>query len=292
MTINESRLIAIFCFIDDFCKLFEAAVRNKTIPALGCRRRAARISLSEMLTILVCYHLSPTREFKYCYQYFIHGRYRGYFNSLSYNRFVALMPRTLLPLTLLLQLLRGKKTGTYFIDSTKIAVCNNKRINRNRVFAGLAARGKSSYGWFFGFKLHIIINDKGELIAFKITRGNADDRSAVPILTRSLRGSIYADKGYISQNLFLQLFNQGLKLVTGITKNMKNRLMLMMDKILLRKRSAIETVFSILKSRMNLEHTRHRSPTNFLINVLSCLAAYCFRSKKPYVRVRSLDLGV
>ncbi len=163
-------------------------------------------------------------------------------------------------------------------------ICHNKRTNSNRVFRGLAEIGRSSYGWFMGFKLHLIINTKGQIIAVKITAGNADDRSPVPKLSTNLSGKIFGDKGYISQDLFNQLFKRGLKIITGIKANMKNYLLSLNEKILLRKRSLIESVFDILKNRMGFEHTRHRSSTNFLVHTISCLVAYQLRTNKPKIK--------
>jgi transposase len=191
------------------------------------------------------------------------------------------MPNLLIPLITMLHCLSGKKDNIYFIDSTKLQICHNKRTNSNRVFKNLAAVGRSSYGWFMGFKLHLIINSKEQIISVKITQGNVDDRSPVKQL---IKGSIYADKGYISQQLSKDLYNNGIRIVTGIRNSMKNYLMTTKDKILLRKRSVIESVFNILKNNMNLEHTRHRSPANFLVNIISCLVAYQFRTNKPKIK--------
>lgn len=246
------------------------------------------MTLSEMLTVMIIYHLCPCREFKSFYHYFLLTKHQKDFNRfLSYNRFVALMPQLLIPLVCMMHCLSGKKDDVYFIDSTKMQICNNKRTNSNRVFRGLATIGRSSYGWFMGFKLHLIINTKGQIIALKITAGNVDDRRVVPDLTKNLTGKIFGDKGYISQALFNQLFKRGLKIITGIKANMKNYLFSLNDKILLRKRSLIESVFNILKNQMNLEHTRHRSPINFLVNTLACLVAYQLRTNKPKIKTNN-----
>ena len=175
----------------------------------------------------------------------------------------------------------GAPTGIYFVDSTKLAVCHNRRIHRHKVFDGLAARGKTSMGWFFGFKLHFVINHKGQIMAVKITPGNTADSTVLDEITRHLVGKLYADKGYIGQDLFKTLWQRGLHLITGIRRNMRNYLMPLADKIMLRKRFVIETVLDTLKSEMGLEHSRHRSPVNTMAHVLSCLVAYAFRPGKP-----------
>jgi len=276
---------AIYFCVDEFSKIYQQWQKHRLISCEQVRIRDHRMSLSEMLTVMIIYHLSPCREFKSFYHYFLLTKHRSDFNYfLSYNRFVALMPQLLVPLICMLHCLSGERDNLYFIDSTKMQICHNKRTSSNRVFCGLAKIGRSSYGWFMGFKLHLIINAKGQIVAVKITAGNADDRSVVPELTKNLSGKIFGDKGYISQSLFNQLFKRGLKIVTGIKANMKNYLLSLNDKILLRKRSVIESVFDILKNRMGLEHTRHRSPTNFLVHTLSCLVAYQLRTNKPKIR--------
>jgi hypothetical protein len=180
----------------------------------------------------------------------------------------------------------GNCTGITFIDSTKIAVCNNKRIYRNQVFQEIAKLGKSTMGWFYGFKLHFVCNDKGEILSFCLTPGNIDDRDPKTIntLTKKLFGKLFADKGYISQPLFEMLFNDGLHIVTGIRSNMKNRLMPLLDRILLRKRSVIETINDQLKNICDIEHSRHRSIHNFIMNLIAAIAAYSFFDKKPSIK--------
>ena len=195
------------------------------------------------------------------------------------------MPRTFPILCFLIKsLCHDNQEGIYFIDSTSLAVCNPKRISRNKVFTGLAELGKSSKGWFFGFKLHLIIDAKGHPVDLCITKGNCSDINVVEDLTVSMTGKLYGDKGYISADLFKKLFERSLHLVTGIKKNMKKNLMSWTDKLCLRKRSIIETVFDYLKNKFELEHSRHRSVSNAFVHILSVLIAYTLKPTKPSIK--------
>ena len=192
----------LYSFIDDFCKIYSEHEKNQLLPTNKKRNRAISMALSEIMTIMIMYHTSHAKNFKYFYKTCIEYIHKDDFPSaLSYNRFVELMPRLFIPFNVLLHMLFGEETGTYFMDATAIKVCHNKRRYRNKTFANLAKQGKSSMGFFYGFKLHLVINGKGEFIALKMTRGNVDDRTPVPDLTKDLKGFIYADKGYIKQNL-------------------------------------------------------------------------------------------
>ena len=289
--LTKDKVTNIFCLADDFCKEYEAEVKkHQFLPTDGIKRRnrSTRMSESEMITILIGFHFGSFRNFKHYYLHYIGIHLKDEFpNLLSYNRFIQLQHRTFVPFVLFLKLVCfGECTGITFIDSTKIAVCHNKRITANKVFKDIAEVGKSTMGWFFGFKLHLVCNDKGELLNFCITKGNVDDRNpnVIQVLSKDLFGKLFGDKGYISASLFEMLFNDGVHLVTGIRKNMKNRLMSVRDRILLRKRSVIETINDELKNICQIEHSRHRSPANFLINLLAGLGAYCFFDKKPAVK--------
>jgi hypothetical protein len=213
---------------------------------------------------------------------------RPYFPDLvSYNRFVELMPRALVPLCNYLHTRKGRCTGITFVDSTPLAVCPNKRIGRHKVFDGYATRGKCSMGWYFGFKLHLMINDQGELLGFRVSPGEVNDRDPVERMAEELWGHLYGDRGYISKVLHDALLVNGLKLITLIRRNMKPRLMRLWDRLMLRKRFLIETVNDQLKNVSQIEHSRHRSLTGFMVNVVGGLIAYTFQPKKP-----SLACGV
>ena len=252
--------------------------------------RRARASVSEhsrllkveVMTIVICLHHSHYRTFKAYYTEHVCVAWRTEFPGLvSYSRFVELMPSVLVPLSASLESCRGVGTGISFVDSTPIAVCKNPRIHQHRVFAGLAQRGKNSVGWFFDFTLHLVVNHRGELLAWQLTAGNVDDRQPLPQMVTGLVGKVIGDKGYLSQPLLERLWQQGLHLITPIRKNMPNRLLPLTDKLLQRKRALLETSNDQLKNQTQIEHTRHRSPTNFLVNLVAGLIAYAIKSKNP-----------
>lgn len=277
-------LTTLYCSIDDFWKKFKPEW-NKHLIETGKSSRGPkpRLSISEMLTITIMFQQSNFRTFKYFYKFIQKYHLREFPDLISYNRFVAVMKGLFIPLFAYLFHQRGELTEISFIDATSIKVCHNKRISRNKVFKNLAKRGKTTSGWFYGFKLHLIINDKGEILAFQVTSGNVSDVSVVENLSQGITGKLFGDKGYISSSLFKKLFKRGLELITTVRSNMKNRLMSLKDKLLLRKRSIIETVNDQLKNISQVEHSRHRSPSNFLINLLSALAAYSLQEKKPLI---------
>jgi len=277
-------LLELFVSVDDFCQVFLPFWERKLLQDGSKKRhRCGELSVSEIMTIIIHFHQSHYRDFKAFYSDHVCKHLRSEFpNLVSYERFVILMPSVLGPLSAYLKSLYGRCHGISFIDSTALMVCDNHRIHNHKVFAQLAQRGKGSMGWFYGFKLHLVVNDGGELLACQITPGNVDDREPVPALSRRLFGKLIADRGYISQALFEQLLDTfGVQLITKIRKNMKNRLMPLMDKLLLRKRAIIESVVDQLKNISQIEHTRHRSPINCFINIIAGLIAYCHQPKKP-----------
>jgi transposase len=283
-------LTELFCDVDDFCQGFLPLWRRQLVSVGEMQRQRERsLSVSEIMTILIHFHQSHYRDFKAYYTDYVQERLQREFPSLvSYTRFVEFIPSVLLPLCAYLRKnCFGTCTGISFIDATSLAVCKNPRIHSHKVFAGLAKRGKTSTGWFFGFKLHLIFNDQGALLNLLLTPGNVDDRKPVPKMVRKMFGKLFADKGYISKKLFEELLRTfHVQLVTGIRSNMKNVLMPLMDKLLLRKRAIAETIIDQLKNVSQIEHSRHRSPVNFLVNLICGLIAYCHQPKKP-----SLNLG-
>lgn len=278
-------VVELFCHVDDFCQVFEPHWHHFLLHSgRRNRRRARRLCLSEIMTILIHFHQSHYRNFKAYYGRYVQRQLRSAFPGLvSYQRFVEYIPGTLGPLAIYLKTsCLAPCTGLSFIDSTPLKVCHNLRIRQNKVFADYAARGHSSTGWFYGFKVHLVCNERGELVNLAITPGNVDDRKPVPQLASELFGKLFGDRGYISQALFLHLFETfDVQLITRLRKNMKNRLVPLADQVLLRKRAIIESIVDQLKNISQIEHTRHRSPVNFIVNVLCGLIAYCHQPKKP-----------
>ena len=290
--ITKDKIIEIFCIADDFCKEFESEIDKIGLPNdAKCKHRLRkwRMSKSEIITIMICFHFNSYRNFQHYYMFFVKEHLADMFPHLSsYNRFMELEARVSVEMMMFLQICCfGRCTGISFIDSTCIPVCHNKRIYRNKVFRDYATRGKSTMGWYFGFKLHLICNERGEILNFMLTKANVDDRdeNVFNRLTDNVFGKLFADKGYISKGLFEKLFNDGINLVTGIRSNMKNKLIPIYDRLLLRKRSVIETINDELKNVAQLVHSRHRSVLNFAMNVLSAMAAYSFFEKKPEVNL-------
>lgn len=282
-------IIRLFCDIDDFCLVFEPFWKQKMLADKPRQRnRASMLSLSEVMTIIVLFHAMGYRNFKQFYLEKVCQELRPEFPNLpSYNRFVELQVQAMLPLWAYLWTRRGKCSGVSFIDSTKLAVCHNRRILSHRVFAGVAERGKTSVDWFYGFKLHLVINDEGELLRIHFTRGNVDDREPVPQMMKQLWGVLYGDKGYLSAELTKILkLEQDVELITKLKKNMKQKFISLFDKLMLRKRAIMETVIDQLKNISQIEHTRHRSLANFLGNLAGGLIAYTYREKKPSLNLR------
>lgn len=281
-------LTKLFCNIDDFVKAL-SYTKDQFLITTGKSKRGSnpRMSLSEIMTIIILYHSSGYRHFKAFYFHLLNQRSSEFPKLLSYNRFVEWMPYCLAPLCSYLKTRRGSVTGISYVDSCPLAVCKNIRIPRNKVFNGIAKRGKCSMGWFYGFKLHIIVNELGELLSFKVTRGNTNDRVPVKELCKGLSGKLLGDKGYISKKLFEELYDDGVQLITNIKSNMKNKLLPIVDKIYLRKRFIIETINDQLKNISNIEHSRHRSPTNFLVNIIAGLISYTWQEKKPSIKMNT-----
>lgn len=298
----RDKVTEFFVEMDDFCIEFASQLENRPLledSSANRRNRKGKLSDSEMMSIYLLFHFGQFTNFKHFYNQYVCRHLTDLFPCLtSYERFNARQDRILLPLMLYLKYRGlGKSGGINYIDSTLLRVCHAKREKQHRVFKGIAAKGKSTMGWFFGFKLHLIINDKGELLSFYLTKGNVDDRD-IELMTAMIKevfGKLFGDKGYISKALAELLFQDGIQLITKVRKNMKEQNLSDIDAILLRKRALVESVNDELKNICKIEHTRHRSVKGFLVNLIAGLTAYCFFPKKPSLNItpietRQLDL--
>jgi Transposase DDE domain len=282
-------LVALFCDLDDFYQAFAPTWQQHLLPAPGRhRQRPCRLSASEVMTLVISFQDSDDRTFQHFYRKQVCRYGRAEFPHLiSYQRLVESLPAVLVPLSAYLRTRLGATRGIAFIDSLPLPVCHHRRIDSHQVFDGRAPRGKNSRGWFYGFKLHFVINDEGDLLALRFTPGHGDDRTPVPGLAEGLWGKRFGDRGYISQELFERWQQTGVQLITKLKRNMRNKLMPLWDKLLLRKRALIESVGEQLKQVCPIGHTRHRSVHNAFVHAFAALVAYTWQERKPSLHLTS-----
>ena len=285
-------LTRLYCEIDDFCQEFIPLWKQQLVSDGSKKRdRSCCLSYSEIMTIVVHFHQSGYRKFKWYYQQYVQVALKKAFPNIpSYSHFIELKPRIMMPLTLFMHSLCKPGRGLAFIDSTPLRVCQNLRIPRHKTFKKDAGRSKSSTGWFYGFKLHLVVDDCGNIVSFSITSGNTDDRKPVPTLLKNVTGKVFGDRGYISKKLAELLAFDDISFITTIKKNMTPKVISDVDKALLRKRSIIETINDQLKNVSQIEHSRHRSLSGYMINVISGLIAYTYQPKKPSLNLDYLGL--
>lgn len=292
--LSTDKITEIFVSVDDFCIYFDHFLAKKLIGPANIRTKPCKLSMSEVMTIQIAFHHSGFRTFKDFYLGYVCEHLRHLFpKTVSYNRMTELVSGSMLHLFAYLKSFGlGDCTGITFVDSTPLRVCHNKRIHQHKTFKGIAQRGQCSIGWFYGFKLHLLCNDQGQLVDVQVTPGNTDDRKPLKndFFIAKLWGKLFGDKGYISKELFTELFGKGIHLVTRLKRNMKSTTLTpLMDAIMLRKRAIAETIIDQLKNICQVEHSRHRSPKNFFNNLFAALIAYNFNDKKPSLKVQFID---
>lgn len=287
----EDKITQIFVDVDDFVKDFDHFSMKRQLlgDQVPRRNRKTQLTLSELMTIYIGFHLSHHTTFKNYYKDFLSLHYKHLFpNLVSYERFNQIQNRLFMPLVLYIQnRCLGQCTGISYVDSTTLEVCHIKREKQHKVFKGVAQKSKSTMGWYYGFKLHLIINDKGEILSFCFSKSNVDDRDekVMSVMTKEVFGKLFGDRGYIDQKLAEYLWNDGVELIYKRRKNMKKMNISDTDKILLRKRALIETVNDELKNICSIQHTRHRSFQGFLNNAITALIAYQTFEKKPSIKI-------
>lgn len=287
-------LIAIFSEIYDFCKEFinKGMIEDKSKVLRG---RKKCLHISEIMTILVWYHDSKFKCFKDFYTVYVKGfRDNEFPNAPSYNRFLELKNESIEIMAIYAVLKNHAETnGISFIDSFALEACHVKRRYAHKTLKGIARKGKTSMGWFYGLKLHVVINIHGEICSFAITPGNVADNneSILSYLTKELFGKLFGDKGYIVRcDVYQKLYHNNIQLITKIRRNMKNRLYDPHDALMLKKRGIIESVGNILKNAFSLEHSRHRSILGAFVHIFSSLIAYAFKDEKPSLLKAKLTL--
>lgn len=281
---------------DDFHRESDSQLENRPFLSdakVKRRNRKGKLSDAEMMAIFLPFHCGQFTNFKHLYTRYVQVHMADLFPDLiSYERFNACQERILVPLLVYLKYRGlGRSRGINHIDSTLIRVYHIKRGKQHRVFKGVARKGKSTMGRFFGFKLHLIINDRGEILSFYLSEGNVDDRNIdiMTAMTRDIFGKLFGDKGHISKALAELPFQDGIQLMTKVGKNVKQQNLSGTDAILLGKRALIESVNDELKNIYKVEHTGHRSVKGFLVNLSGALAAYCFLPKKPSPNITPIE---
>jgi Transposase DDE domain len=281
-------LIYIFCEIDDFCKDFEKYFGTRALSAGDkIRKRDMRMTLAEVMTISIYYHEYGFTTFKDYYEKQVIAHMFHDFKLVSYNRFIELRKMAILPLLAFLVTRKmANCTGISYVDSFPIKACHIKRESGHKTMHGIAQKGKTSVGWFYGLKLHTIINHRGEIVSFAITSGNVADNNESILygLTKDLFGKLFGDKGYhVRPEVREKIEKNNISIFTKNKKNMAIKPMLPIDQQLLKKRGIIESVGDILKNHLQLEQTRHRSWWGSLTHLFSSLIAYQMREKKPSI---------
>lgn len=284
--LDSLKLLEIFVSSDDFCQKFQATQlpsANDRTPIIDVPHA---LSTSEMMAIVIFYHHSGIRCFCWYYQYVVPKHFAQDFPDLcSYNRFVQKMPRLgFILYAFLLSCRLAFATKGNYVDATKLVVCHHKRIFSHKVFEGYASRGKSSTGWFFGFKLHAILNSAGQLVHFELTTGKVADNNQDLLrqMADKFQGQLYGDKGYLTA-IQQELEEKGMHLICKERKNMKKKVMNPEQKYYLKHRGLIESCFDLMKNFCEIEHSRHRSPKNFWVNLMAGLIAYTFLDKTPSI---------
>lgn len=278
------QLVERFCEFDDCYKSIRTEWEAYLLTEGQGRKHGPEAGLcaSEIMTLLVLYHGSRFKNFKTFYNGIVLGLLHKHFpGAPCYGRFITLTKSVWALLALFLASRMGDKTNIYYIDSTPLPVCHTRRIAKHRVFAGLAARGKTSMGWFFGFKLPLVFNHQREIVALKLTPGNVSDTTPVPKLTKDLVGKLFGDKGYIGKKLADELLRRGLALMTRVRGNMKSLPVSFLDKALLNGRNIAETIIGHIKEFSSLILSKHRSVFNAFTHLTAAIIAYQINPLPP-----------
>ena len=282
----------LFCVIDDFFLKFEATYWKFLKECNHCLRiRTAQLSISEIIFIAIWYKCSHFNNFKAFFSSLKQDKSHLFKSLPCYQRMIYLVNTHQLALHALhFAVMKDHQSSYLWIDSTTLPVCKNQRIQRHKSISSIATRGKSSMGWFFGCKLHLLMNQSGGIVNTVLSNGHTADIKMVEQLVKGMTAKLYADRGYISQELKSRLRVQGVDLITYHRKNMKSIQLLKADEYHLKQRNKIETLFSLLKGTYNLVTTRARSVAGYLAGIYASLCAYqiCHQNK-PMIRIMEIS---
>jgi hypothetical protein len=275
-------LTRLFIFVDDFFKAYSKALEQYVkensyeLPSKH-KYESKSLSLSEIMTILISFHLSDFKTLKAYYKFLKIYHKKEFPNLCSYNRFFERQCETFYPFKVLFECISGECDGLSYIDATCLPVCHIKREKFCKMFKKIAKKSKSTMGWYYGFKMHLITNKYGHPISFEITQSTVDDRKVPDTIFAKIFGKLYGDRGYISEKFKDNLKRKGINLITALRINMKPKLITEEDNKNLKNRGIIESCFNVLKNILSMQHTRHRSGKNYVINLISSMCACCFR---------------
>lgn len=285
LTLTEDKLIEIFIDVDDFMKDFQAHLHHHTIGQTD--KPQSLLHPSEIITVVIGYHFSRMDCFKSYYQLLLCTRFKGLFPALPcYARFIALKKHYFMELfAFLCSRMAPPSPQANFVDSKKLESCHIKRAGQHRTMKGLASKGKTSTGWFFGLKLHLVINQYGQLCKFTITSGKVSDNNkrVLGTLFKDMKGVFFGDKGYLTK-LRTALSEKGVELITKTRKNMKKIPLSPQKAHFLKQRGLIETVFGLMTFQADIDHTRHRSQMGMFINLFSGMIAYTYFDSLPKIK--------
>lgn len=278
-------LTSLYTFIDDFYKeisTFDCWGKLYSKWA-GSRGPVKKLSLSEVVTLNILRFQLRISDLK-SFHRLVRDRFKSEFPSVpNYENFLKATNKsaelTLLIIQYFLFINRAiSENQNHFIDSTPLSVCYNYNINSHKVNKGLAERGKSTKGWFYGFKLHGVCNEMGLLEEILFTPGNVHDCKTLETLASSFSGTLTCDAGYlVSENVLEKIFTRKLKIFIATRKNMK-RIMTQKQGKLFKSRSIIETVWGVLKERFNLMYNLSRSTHGLFRHYFYSIVSYLFDS--------------
>jgi hypothetical protein len=280
----------IYCFVDDWIKGVVSNLRyaltrpGKDLPPI----KKHKLTIAELVSLAIFRFFTGHRNWKDFYQHITTYHKKDFSELPKYKNFlVAINQLSFLALILLEGFMNIFKRFTRisdlkFADSTKLQVCHIKREFSHKVCYGLARKSKSSMGWFYGFKLHIICNELMQILNLKITAGNVDDRKGLAMIWNDIFGMIIADAGYIGKDWQAKAFSLNKCLLTGVKANMK-KLMTETEEYMLHLRQRVECVFSVLKLRFGMENTLPRSPLGYLAHYIWSITAYQFKKFMEFV---------